>query len=75
MWNKSSRRTSAFSWVVSDLMTSGICLKIIQEERSGWGWIGMVLMVVGLCEGCLGFIGIFFCLFWYMFKILHNKMF
>lgn len=36
--------------------------------------LGMVLMVVGLCEGCLGFI-VFFCLFWCMFKILHNKMF
>lgn len=43
-------------------MTSGICLKIIQEERGGCGWgrIDHGLMVVGLCEGCLGFIVFFY---------------
>lgn len=60
----------------SDLMTSGICFKIVQEEGSGCGWrrIGHGLLVVRLCDGCWRFI-IFFCLFWCIFKILHNKMF
>lgn len=31
-------RTSAFSCIVFDLMTSVICFKIIQEVGSGCGW-------------------------------------